>query len=96
MTCGVALLLEGTAVRLVLAFRSIEVMKEFRVGCRYARCDPDVVPRLAGRAGAIRFRWSHRRQRRARDDDFCAVNHLFPPEGRFDEYRRCRSHRIFH
>ena len=21
---------------------------------------------------------------------------LFPPEGRFDEYRRCRSHRIFH
>ena len=52
MTCGVAFLLEFTAVRLVLAFRSSEVMKEFRAGCRYARRDPDIVLRLAGRAGA--------------------------------------------
>ena len=95
MTCGVPLLLEVTAVRLVLAFRSSEVMKEFesdvdmrdttRTSCCVSR-GGRVQPGSAGRI---------RRQRRARDDDFCAVNHLFPPEGRFDECRRCRSHRIF-
>jgi len=95
MTCGMALLLEWYRRSLGPGL-SIERSRDKGLESDVDMRDPDIVLRLAGRAGATRLRWSHRRQRRGRDDDFCAVNHLFPPEGRFDEYRRCRSHRIFH